>query len=189
MACKQFENRILAYLENQLPPADRAQITAHLEGCADCRAFARQLEHLDAQLTRALKVPTLPPSFNARLRQRIQTTTVLSDAEIAERKRQLQAEYEAGLARIKMFPLSTRRVLPGFAYVTVFAFIGWLGWRFFPQLVNLLASLFPARPSHNLIAFLTASVIFVALGLAASVFPRRLRRVLFGFVAGKTATV
>src|SRR5450432_3263380 len=126
MACEEFENQISDYLENQLPPADRARVAAHLAGCADCRAFAQQLEQLDAQLLRAVKTRALSADFKARLQQRVQMTVVLSEAERAERKRQLQAEYEAGLARLNRFTLPPRKLLEVLGYAGMFALAGWL---------------------------------------------------------------
>src|ERR1035438_366310 len=103
MACEEFENQIADYVENQLPPADRSRIATDLAGCADCHAFAQRLEQLDAKLARALKAPVLPASFRTSLQQRIQMTIVLSEAQRAELKHQLQADYEADLARLNRF--------------------------------------------------------------------------------------
>jgi len=178
MACIEFENQIPDYLEKQLPPAAQSRVAAHLAGCAACRAFARQLDQLDAALARTVKAPTLPPEFRARLQQRIQTIPVWSKGEIAERKRQLQAEYEAGLARLSLFHLPPRRLLQRLGYVILLATVGWFGWQFLPQLVNLLARLSPPVLNQNLAIALAVSVIFVVMGLAAAAFPRQLRRIL-----------
>jgi hypothetical protein len=61
MACVEFENLVLHYLEKQLSPEAQSRVAAHLAQCAVCREFARQLEQLDAQLTRGVKTPALPP--------------------------------------------------------------------------------------------------------------------------------
>lgn len=178
MACEAFEQPILAYVDNQLPPAEHARVAAHLAGCAVCRTFARQLEQLDTQLARTLKPPTLSPAFNARLQQRIQSTRVLGEVERLERKRQLQVEYETGLARLSPFHLPRRRLLPMFRLVTMIASVGWLSWQFLPQFVNLLGRLFQTGLNQNLAIAFAVSAIFVALGLAAAGFPRHLRRIL-----------
>ena len=178
MTCEEFENQIPDYLENQLLPADRARVAAHLAGCANCRAFARQLEQLDAELLRKVKAPALPASFKVRLQQRIQTeTVVLPEAQRAERKRQLQAEYEAGLARLNRFPLPPGKLLEGLGYAGVIALAGGLAWLFLPRLANLLAGSAVSGLNQSLLLSLVASAIFVAIGLAVA-FPRRVRRIL-----------
>jgi anti-sigma factor RsiW len=175
MACEEFENQIADYVENQLPPADRSRITTHLAGCADCRAFAQQLEQLDAKLARALKAPVLPESFKTSLQRRIQTTAVLSEAQRAERKRQLQAEYEADLARLNRFPLPPRKLLEGLGSAGLIVLAGWLAWLFLPRLANLLAGPALGGINPSLLFSLVASAIFVAIGLAAA-FPRQVKK-------------
>jgi hypothetical protein len=178
MACIEFENQIPDYLEKQLPPAEQSRVAAHLAGCATCRAFVRQLEQLDVKLARTVKAPVLPPEFRARLQQRIQTIPVWSEADRAERKRRLQAEYEIGLARLDRLPLPPRRLLHGLGYATLLASVGWVGWQFLPQLGNFLTRPSPTGLDQNLPIALAVSAIFVAVGLAEAAFPRQLRRVL-----------
>jgi predicted anti-sigma-YlaC factor YlaD len=177
MACIEFENQIPDYLEKQLSPAEQSHVATHLAGCAACRAFARQLEQLDVALARTVNPPTLSPEFRTRLQQRIQTIPVWSQAEIAERKRQLQAEYEAGLVRLSLVHLPLRRTLKAFGYVVLLGTVGWLVWRFLPQVPNLLARLSPTL-DQNLPIALIVSALCLVMGLAAAAFPRQLRRVL-----------
>jgi predicted anti-sigma-YlaC factor YlaD len=177
MDCLEFETQIPDYLEKQLPPATQSRVAAHLAGCAGCRALAHQMEQLDLELARTVTAPGLPPDFRTRLEQRIQTLPVWSEAERAERKRRLQAEYEAGLARLRLFPLPPRRLLQGLGCVSLVGTVCWLGWWFLPRLGNLLARLSPPGTNQELPMALVVSVIFVAAGLAAAAFPRHLRRV------------
>src|SRR5208282_3428641 len=101
MSCEEIENKILEYQENQLSLAQRVEVETHLAGCAGCRIFARQLQQLDAAILAGLKVPALSAEFDRRLQERIQVApAALSEARRAERERQLQAEFEAGQARI-----------------------------------------------------------------------------------------
>lgn len=178
MACVEFEDLLPGYLEKQLPPKAQSRVAAHLAQCVACREFARQLEQLDAALARGVKAPALPPDFSARLRQRIQTVPVWSEAELAERRRRLQAEYEAGLARLRPFPFSLHRLRRGLVNAAALAFLGCLGWFSVPLLANLPAWLPPANLDQDLLAAWTATGIFVALGLAANAFRRQIRRVL-----------
>ena len=178
MDCIEFETQIPEYLEKQLPPAARSRVEAHLAGCAGCRALARQLKHLDVELARSVKAPALPPEFRARLQQRIRAIPVWSEAERAERKRRLQAEYEAGLARLNYFPLRRRRMLQGLGWVTLVGTVGWLGWWVLPQLGHLFPRLSSLGPDQSFPLALAVSVIFVAMGLAAATFPRQFRQIL-----------
>lgn len=172
MACEQFEPHILDYLENQLPPGERARVAAHLAACADCRAFARQLRELDTRLTRTLKVPTLSPSFNAELRRRIQITHVMSEAEIAERKRQLQAEYEAGLARITVFPRLPRKYFELLGIAAMLGLAGWLTWLMWPRSAMEAGISGLSAASQHLLVLTAVSVVPVAIGLLLA-FPAR----------------
>ncbi|MCL4181101.1 MAG: zf-HC2 domain-containing protein [Verrucomicrobia bacterium] len=178
MACVECENLIPDYLEKQLPAEAQSRVAAHLAQCTACRTFARQLEQLDAALVRGVKAPALPPDFRARLRQRIQTVPVWSEAERAERRRRLQAEYEAGLARLRPFPLSLRRMRQGLVLAALLVFLGWLGWLVPANWEDLLARLVPAGLDQDLSIAVAVALIFVAMGLAANAFRRQLRRVL-----------
>ena len=177
MACEEFENEISDYLENQLLPADRSRVAAHLAGCAGCRAFARRLEQLDAELLRAVPVPALSATFKTGLQQRLQNETVAWTAvQCAERKRRLLAEYEAGLARLNRFSLPPpRKLLEGLGYAGLIALVGGLTWLFLPRLENLLAGPAAGGGGQSLLLSLLASAIFVAIGLAAA-FPRQVRK-------------
>ena len=178
MACVEFEDLIPDYLEKQLPPEAQSRIAAHLAQCAACREFARQLEQLDAALARGVKAPALPPDFRARLRQRIQTIPVWSEAERAERRRRMQAEYEAGLARLRPFPLSVRRVRQRLGLAAGLTVIGWLGWLLLANWENLLARLAPTDLDPNLVVVIAITGIFMAMGWGATAFRRQIRRVM-----------
>jgi anti-sigma factor RsiW len=41
--CKALVEVITAYLENTLPPAERARFEAHLETCLGCRTYLEQM--------------------------------------------------------------------------------------------------------------------------------------------------
>lgn len=177
-ACIEFENLIPDYLEKQLPIEAQSCVAAHLAQCPACREFARQIEQLDAALARGVKAPALPPDFRARLRQRIQTVPVWSEAERAERRRRVQAEYEAGLARLRPFSLSLRRMRQRLVYAAGLTVLGWLGWLLLANWENLLARLAPTGLDQNLLVALVVTGIFMALGWTATAFRRQIRRVL-----------
>jgi anti-sigma factor RsiW len=178
MTCDEYESRFLAGPEDQLPADERAAGEKHLTTCAACQTLVRQLQQLDAALTLKVKAPALSAGFNERLSERIQAEpAVLPQAQRAERKRQLQAEYEAGLAKLGRYALPPGRLLEGLRYAVPVALAGWLAWQFMPGLAQLLAECGLSSPSQNLLLASAAAVVFVAIGLAAA-FPRRLRQLL-----------
>lgn len=178
MACEQFENRILDFLENQLPLTERASVEAHLAGCTECQAFARQLEQLDAALLRRVKTPKLSENFNHKLSSRIQAEViVLSRTELAERKRQLQAEYEAGLAKLGWRLPNFTRLLNNLSYAFLVIAAACVVWQFTPALAGLLNRQGIVGFEQSLLLSLLTSAVFVAIGLTAA-FPRQFRRLL-----------
>jgi len=181
MACHEFENYILDCQEGRLSAKDRESVDKHMAGCAACHTFARQLKQLDNALTRTVKAPVLSAAFQAKLQQRIQATPVMSPAEIARRKRQMQAEYEAGLSRLSPFALPSRKLLEGLGYAAALALVGFLAWRFLPQLTDALAALGLNVPGQEFLPSLIVSALFVVMGLIAA-FPKqvvRLREAVF----------
>ena len=67
----QDEDRLMQYLDGQLPAPEARAVEAHLATCPDCQALRRQWEQLDQQLARTLARPRLSPNFAARVRQRV----------------------------------------------------------------------------------------------------------------------
>lgn len=173
MSCEEIEIQIPDYQENQLPPGERAKLEAHLAGCAGCRAFARQLQQLDTALTVGVKVPALSAEFDQRLQKQIQVaSTALSEAQRAERKRQLQAEFEAGQLRIGRGLFAPDSLGKHLAWPMLAILSGWLAWRFtVPLTVHLSAqSLGGLEP--NLLPWLVASAVFLMVSLTG-IFPRQ----------------
>ena len=67
----QDEDRLLQYLDGQLPAPEARALEAHLAVCPECQALSRQWEQLDAKLARTLARPRLSPDFAARVRQQV----------------------------------------------------------------------------------------------------------------------
>jgi Putative zinc-finger len=173
MSCKEIENRILDYQEDRLSSAQREEVKTHLDGCAGCRIFARQLQQLDAALSASVKVPALSADFDRRLRERIQATpAALSEAQRTERKRQFQAEFEAGMARIRRGSFTLGSLLNHLTWPVLAAVVGWLAWRFTSQLTAHLNAQILGGLDPNLLPWLAASAVFLTVGLAES-FPRQ----------------
>jgi anti-sigma factor RsiW len=167
MLCEEIENEILDCQENQLSPARREEVETHLAGCAGCRTFARQLQQLDVELSGRIKIPALSADFNRQLRERIQAAPAsMSEAQRAERKRQLQAEFEAGMARIARGSFEMGCLLEHLTRAALAAVAGWLAWHFTAQMMahfhsaQSVGALIP-----NLLPWLAASAVFLAVGL------------------------
>lgn len=176
MTCEAFESRILDYQDHQLSPADRTVVESHLAACAGCRAFARRLQQLDAGLTRAITAPGLSADFEERLRRRIQAgAEVFSESRRAERKRQLQAEFEAGLAQLARRTLSIGRCMNTLGYAVVAGLAGWLAWQFAVSAPGLFGGTASGGPGQSLLPPLLAGAVFLCIGLAAA-FPRPFHR-------------
>ena len=102
MSCEEFEQKILDYQEEGLSPIQRQEVETHLAECATCRSFAREWQRLDRALSVQIEAPALSADFDRRLRERIHgASQPMPEAERAERKRQMQAEFESGIARLR----------------------------------------------------------------------------------------
>ncbi len=179
MTCAELEPRILEYLENQLSPAERALVQDHLLACANCRAFAQQLQQLDGTLATVLTPPALSAGFLESLHERIRAQNALpSEQERAERKRQLQAEFEAALAQLKVGSFGLGRLLDATAGALTIGLLALLVCRLTPALTHLLPQ-WPGVPWTLLVAAVIAGATFLLVGMQAA-FPRQFRVLLEG---------
>jgi len=67
----QDEDRLLEYLDGQLPAPEARAIETHLAACPECQALRRQWEQLDERLAHTLAQPRLSPDFAARIRRKV----------------------------------------------------------------------------------------------------------------------
>jgi anti-sigma factor RsiW len=65
------EDRLLQYLDGQLPAPEVRAIEAHLAVCQECQNLRRQWEQFDTKLARTLARPRLSPDFTARVRRQV----------------------------------------------------------------------------------------------------------------------
>jgi anti-sigma factor RsiW len=172
MTCAALETRILDYLENQLPAAERKRVHDHLLACANCRNLAEQLRQLDSTLERHLPVPALSPGFVAALRERLRAEAFPSEQERAERKRQLQAEFEAAIAQLGSGCFRWESLLQTVVGPFAIGLGGLLVCQFTPA-VRLLPDL-PDAASILLLPSLIASAAFLLVGVKAA-FPSGFR--------------
>jgi anti-sigma factor RsiW len=66
MPCRELVELVTEYLEDRLPPADRARFEAHLAACEACRAFLDQFRQTIRSLGR-LPEEALSPEARAAL--------------------------------------------------------------------------------------------------------------------------
>ena len=173
MSCEEIEIQILDYQENLLSPTQRAEVETHLTRCAGCRSFSQGLQQLEAILSAEIKVPALPADFDDQLRQRILAVPMGSSAaQRAERKRQAQTEYEAGLARISRGSFGLGNLLEHLSWPILAALAGCLAWRITSQLATQIHAESLGGVAPDLLPWLAASIVVLAVGLG-EVFPRR----------------
>jgi anti-sigma factor RsiW len=66
LACRELVEIVADYLDNALPPRDRADFEAHLEECEPCNAYLDQLRQTTRLIGRAPGEP-LPDELEDRL--------------------------------------------------------------------------------------------------------------------------
>ena len=98
-------------------------------------------------------------------------SAVLSEAQRAERKRQLQAEFEAGIARIVRGTFALGSLLKHLTWPVLAAVAAWLIWRFTPQLTSHLSARSLGGLDPNLLPWLAVSAVLLAVVMAEA-FPR-----------------
>jgi len=173
MSCEEIENEILDYQENHLSPVHRREVELHLLGCAGCRAFAHQLQQLDAAFSARIRVPVLSADFSRRLRARIQAfPTAMSEVQRAQRKRQLQDEFEAGVARIHRRAFASGNMLNHLVWPVLALVAGWVAWFFTSQVTDQLHAQSLGGLPPDLVPWLAASAVFLVVVMAEA-FPRR----------------
>ncbi|HEX3717266.1 MAG TPA: zf-HC2 domain-containing protein [Verrucomicrobiae bacterium] len=166
MSCEETELRILEHQENQLSPALREKMETHLADCASCRMFARQLQRLDAALSAGIQTPVLSANFDQRLAERIGVgSRILSEAERAERKRALQAEFEAGQARLGRGLFGLDGLMRHLIWPALAVVFGWLAWQLTLDLTTHITAQSLGGLDPRLLPWLTASTVCLAVGL------------------------
>jgi anti-sigma factor RsiW len=169
MACKEFESHILDYLENELPPAARPRVEAHLAHCVECQTLAGQLRQLDAALASSLGAPTLPASFDARLRERLEAArAVPTTQELAERKRELQIEFETRVAELRRKSRWALTLLDGLGCGVLAGVGALLLLPLAPGFAEWGGALQATMPGSNLLVSSVASALFLLVGLGAA---------------------
>jgi anti-sigma factor RsiW len=66
LTCQELVELVTEYLEQTLPPADRARFEAHLAGCRGCRTYLEQMRQT-IQLLGTVPEETISPDAQAAL--------------------------------------------------------------------------------------------------------------------------
>ena len=138
MSCTGFEEALARYADGTLPADEQPRVTGHLAGCGECRELLAQFRSLDSALSRELSRPVLSADFDTRLWQRIEreAPVVASAGMVAERKRQLAAEYEADLQKLKPKSSWPAAVLDGLGFGMLAGGIAYAVVRFAPEVLR-----------------------------------------------------
>jgi anti-sigma factor RsiW len=97
--CEDYEFDLVEWIDEALPPQRADEVRRHLEGCARCRAFERQMRAIDASLGAALPRVELAPGFDARLQARIASLARIRDS-VVDRAR-IEQEYRGTMAALR----------------------------------------------------------------------------------------
>jgi hypothetical protein len=101
MNCREAQLSILEALHNPVAGGVGEPWEQHLASCPACARFQRQHRDLDAELAALFDGPALPAGFGAAVLNRAaDLPRVLDPAQIADRKRRIDAEDEALLRRV-----------------------------------------------------------------------------------------
>jgi len=174
MTCNEFENQILEDFEVPFVVSRNSAVGEHLKTCSHCSDLARHWKQLDVELTEKLNVSTLPADFNQRLAKRIESTIMVDfAAQRADYKRQIQLEYETGMAQLIPFNWVREGLFAGFSYAWPVALAGWCGCHFLFHLIRILGSSSPDNIVHSLLFVLIWAGTVLAVGLFAAI-PQRL---------------
>jgi anti-sigma factor RsiW len=68
LVCREFVEFVSDYLDDQLPPADRARFEAHLAECDGCSGYLQDIRRVVSTLHELPKPPADPATYEALLR-------------------------------------------------------------------------------------------------------------------------
>lgn len=74
MKCKTVHNKLIFFLEKELPEAEMKAVQEHLAGCTDCALFAEDMKKT-LSILELDKTPELNPFFYTRVKARLEQTS------------------------------------------------------------------------------------------------------------------
>jgi len=75
MECRDWKERISAYIDGEAPPPEARNVEEHLAACPGCRALEREMRAVGIGLARS--EGTVPPDFRERLFARLEAEDLL----------------------------------------------------------------------------------------------------------------
>lgn len=134
MNCDACQIRLNELLDAGHEVSTDAEVQAHFADCAKCREYAFTLDQLDGCLADRAESAVLPTGFKRKLMAALpEPVPRLLPAEMAQRRRELEAEHQRALARLRrqfLIP-STAVVLRSSAVLGGFVFAGLLAENLF----------------------------------------------------------
>jgi anti-sigma factor RsiW len=79
MKCKTLHNKLIFYLEGDLPGKEAEQVRHHLSECPDCSAFAEEMKKT-FRVLETEKSPEVNPFFFTRIKAKMESEAELSPA-------------------------------------------------------------------------------------------------------------
>lgn len=109
MTCRQVRQLLAAYRRDDCSPAEHAEIEAHLEGCAECRAVDAEFRRVGESI-RALPQLAPPPDFFARVMAAAQADGVKAAQQTRAVEKKPETVVVPGLTNVSHFPGLRRAV-------------------------------------------------------------------------------
>lgn len=78
MKCKELHNKLIFFLEGDLPEREMEQVKVHLSGCPDCKLFAEELNKT-LNVLETEKSPAVNPFFYTRLKAKMEAQAESSE--------------------------------------------------------------------------------------------------------------
>lgn len=75
MECRDLRERISAFVDGEVPPAEARLVEEHLDKCPECRALERKMRALGIGVSRAEGI--VPPNFREKLFARLEAEELL----------------------------------------------------------------------------------------------------------------
>jgi anti-sigma factor RsiW len=97
--CEEYEFELVEWIDGALPPDRADAVRRHLDGCARCRGFERQMRAVDESLAAALPRVQLSPGFEARLEARIAQVSRSQNPESARAR--AEQEYRGAMTALR----------------------------------------------------------------------------------------
>jgi hypothetical protein len=109
MTCRQVRQLLAAYRRDDCSPAEHAEIEAHLQGCAECRAVDAEFRRVGESI-KALPQLAPPPDFFARVMAAVQADEVKATQQTKVAEKKPETVVVPGLTNISHFPRLRRAV-------------------------------------------------------------------------------